>query len=101
MNVKRRIANMRSKGSVESFILCIQVSSEYENVDKPCKTHAANKSGRSRYCQYSKFGIGSSKEAGSDSRLCVPSRSPAFIVKTIIHVEIKKIRRGIKFQQQT
>ena len=33
------------------------------------RTHAAKMSARSRYCQYSKFGIGSSREAGRDRRL--------------------------------
>ena len=32
-------------------------------------TYAAKRSGRSRYCQYSRLGIGSSNDAGRDNRL--------------------------------
>jgi cytidine deaminase len=36
---------------------------------KEDETDAAKKSARSAYCQYSRFGIGSRREAGKDSRL--------------------------------
>lgn len=32
-------------------------------------TYAAKRSGRSRYCQYSRLGMGSNSDAGRDSRL--------------------------------
>lgn len=57
VNVKRRTASIRSKGSSESLI-------------------AAKKSGLSRYCDHSRLGIGSRSEAGNERRMVAISFTP-------------------------
>lgn len=69
MKVNRTTANIRSNGSLESLILRGRALLSQHSIKLCICTYAAKRSGRSRYCQYSRFGIGSSKEAGNDRRL--------------------------------
>lgn len=69
LSVKRTTASMRCRGSSTSLMLHARADEQNAGWNGVWITHAANRSGRSRYCQYSRLGMGSSRDAGSDSRL--------------------------------
>lgn len=85
VNVKRITAIMRSSGSGESLILHFSQITERISFDsnkdeeKREKTYATKTSGRSRYCQYSRFGIGSKSEAGNERRLSKRNKNRNYV----------------------
>lgn len=95
----RRTAKKRSNSSSESPILSVSVpasAARREGVNECLvlreralshrSTHAAKMSARSAYCQYSKFGIGSSKDAGRERRLISVSTSIAGAISQVCNV---------------
>lgn len=79
--LKRRTASIRSSSSCESPILPLQL----EILSHRKWTYAAKMSARSAYCQYSRLGIGSSKEAGRDRRLAM-SDLLRWVSREVLHV---------------